>query len=527
MRKNMPVTDKERTFGEQTRLISSTDLEGRITHCNDDFVEISGFTREELIGQPHNIVRHPDMPQLAYKVMWEHLQAGRPWMGLVKNRSKNGDFYWVDAYVTPVTRDGKVIGYESVRFCPKREDIARAEALYPKFARFNGRKQSEQPTVSPSSDLLAPEHGLGLIGALAGLGLLWFGLPAVGFGVTLVTFAGSLAWMTTRQHRQQRQLLAQLGKAFSNELAVRSYTSERGDFGRLQVALKAEQSHLNAVLTRIAEAADTVSRRAGDVAELSRASNDMIGNQQTETEQVATAMNEMSSTIQDVSQNVQETARNAGESSELAQRGASVASESRHAIEKLSERVNQIDSAVRNLAEQTEQITEAAGIIEQIAEQTNLLALNAAIEAARAGEQGRGFAVVADEVRNLAKRTQDSTQEIHAIIQSLTAQARESVSVAELGQKDAEEGVRQVQQSEQMLADIASSVQAISNMADQMAAAVEEQSHVSDDINRQVTSISGLARDSLDKSEQTGAALNELNDVASDLSELVFRFRRD
>lgn len=121
MRINQPVTQQERTFSPDVKLISTTDLRGIIQHCNDDFVKISGFTRDELIGQPHNIVRHPDMPPLAYKIMWEHLKAGRPWMGLVKNRSKNGDYYWVDAYVTPVTEHGKVIGYESVRSCPSRQ----------------------------------------------------------------------------------------------------------------------------------------------------------------------------------------------------------------------------------------------------------------------------------------------------------------------------------------------------------------------------------------------------------------------
>ena len=130
MRRNMPVTNTERTFPPNQKLISNTDLNGNIRHCNDAFIAISGFSKSELIGQPHNIVRHPDMPPLAYKIMWEHLKAGKPWMGLVKNRSKNGDYYWVDAYVTPVTEKGKVVGYESVRSCPSRTDVQRADKLY-------------------------------------------------------------------------------------------------------------------------------------------------------------------------------------------------------------------------------------------------------------------------------------------------------------------------------------------------------------------------------------------------------------
>ncbi|RDL43574.1 aerotaxis receptor [Marinomonas piezotolerans] len=126
MRKNLPVTNNERTFPKEVKLISTTDLKGKIVHCNQAFIDISGFNKEELIGSPHNLVRHPDMPPAAFEVMWSHLKQGKPWMGMVKNRSKNGDFYWVDAYVTPVTEDGHVIGYESVRTSPDRKHVERA-----------------------------------------------------------------------------------------------------------------------------------------------------------------------------------------------------------------------------------------------------------------------------------------------------------------------------------------------------------------------------------------------------------------
>lgn len=120
MRQNMPVTNQEKTFSKDEKLITTTDLKGKILHCNDAFVKISGFDKSELIGSPHNIVRHPDMPKEAFKIMWDTLKQGKAWMGLVKNRCKNGDFYWVDAYVTPVTEGGKVIGYESVRTVPNK-----------------------------------------------------------------------------------------------------------------------------------------------------------------------------------------------------------------------------------------------------------------------------------------------------------------------------------------------------------------------------------------------------------------------
>ena len=130
MRQNLPVTQREKTFPEHERLISTTDLNSVITYCNDAFVEISGFTREELIGQPHNLVRHPDMPPAVFGHMWDTIKQGKPWMGIVKNRSKNGDFYWVSAYVTPIYENGRVSGYESVRSLPSEAQKRRAEALY-------------------------------------------------------------------------------------------------------------------------------------------------------------------------------------------------------------------------------------------------------------------------------------------------------------------------------------------------------------------------------------------------------------
>ncbi len=130
MRNNLPITDRERTFPSEQRLISTTDLDSRISYCNDAFVAISGFTYDELIGQPHNLVRHPDMPAAVFGHMWDTIKQGKPWMGVVKNRAKNGDYYWVSAYVTAIYENGRISGYESVRSVPSREQIRRAEALY-------------------------------------------------------------------------------------------------------------------------------------------------------------------------------------------------------------------------------------------------------------------------------------------------------------------------------------------------------------------------------------------------------------
>ncbi|MCL7743592.1 methyl-accepting chemotaxis protein [Guyparkeria hydrothermalis] len=517
MRENLPVTDNERTFQSGERLVSTTDRKGRITHCNDAFVAISGYDRDELIGQPHNIVRHPDMPPQAFKVMWEHLRAGQPWMGLVKNRAKNGDFYWVDAYVTPITEGGEIVGYESVRSCPSRDDVRRAEELYRRINR--GR--------STRSGKLQGHDAVGAAGLLASA----VALLAGGIVPGAVTFggAGVVYALTSRLQagRMVRALDEQLPHAFQHPLAVASYTDDSGWLGRLKVGIKSEQARMITVLTRIQDASWRVNRQSSEGLDHSSQAKQEIARQQTETEQVAAAMHEMSTTIGEVSRHVQRTADEAGRSAEMVEEGRHLSTRTRESIVDLQETVNAIGDAVEGVSRQTAEIAAAAGLINQIADQTNLLALNAAIEAARAGEHGRGFAVVAEEVRHLARRTQESTRDIHEIINVLTEQAEASVTVAKRGREAATDGVGRVRESEEMLDGIAEAVDSIRDMATSMAAAVEEQATVSGEVDQQVQNISSLAGSSLERSSTANETIHQLEHIAAELHELVSRFKRD
>lgn len=517
MRNNQPITRQERTFPESIKLISVTDLQGTILECNDAFVDVSGFKKAELIGQHHNIVRHPEMPSIAFTQMWSYLKAGKPWMGMVKNRCKNGDFYWVDAYVTPVTTAGKVVGYESVRSCPKREDVARADTLYQQINAGKSFATSGRISVA----------NLCLIFALISACALYFaGYPTL-FSILLLSTAVLYAISITYKYKSTVDSLnAMLKMSFSNDLAARAYTDSSGTLGLLKVSILSQNAHLGTVITRIENAALNVAKESDNGYQLTLNTCAEIEQQQAETCQVATAMNQMTTTIAEVSIHVSETANHADTANNLAIKGRNMADITQQSIQKLKTTVNDISVSVTELSDQTVRIAQVAQIIEQIADQTNLLALNAAIEAARAGEQGRGFAVVADEVRNLAQRTQESTHSIHGIIEELTTKAKQAVNAAHVGSEAANEGLEKVVESAAMLNGISDAVSQIAHMSTQMAAAVEEQTHVAEDINRQVVNISDLAGTSAESAIDTSASIIKLKNTADELHELVVRFKR-
>ena len=218
MRNNQPVTQKEYKFPKHYRLISSTDKRGIIKYCNDAFVEVSGFDREELINKNHNLVRHPDMPEGVFKEMWQTLQAGRIWMGLVKNRRKNGDHYWVSAFVTPVYENNEIVGYESVRVPALEHEIDRASARYERIR--NGQSAARASEIYLYMlKKLSVFWGAG-IPLLIFLGFFAGWVPTVITAVVLLVMA---IWQHSLSERRWEELISLSPDSYDSAVVSQTY----------------------------------------------------------------------------------------------------------------------------------------------------------------------------------------------------------------------------------------------------------------------------------------------------------------
>lgn len=520
MRK-MPVTNKENDFSGAHSLVSSTDVKGRITFVNEAFCEVAGFSSEELIGSPHNIIRHPDVPSAVFADMWANLKEGKSWMGLVKNRCSNGDHYWVSAHVSPLLDGSRVVGYESVRRKATRDEINHAQSVYDRINAGKGLVPTMTKVTSYLSNAALP---LLLCFALLGIISVLSSTLAWQIAGPIVAILG--AWLTYQQHHSLNVIASSLSTESHNPIGQYLYCKSVGSKAAIKFAKIHQEAAGKTFRYRLKVGAQQLRQRASE-AKASVTTNLANFNKQRHTfQEVVAASSQLLSSVTHVADHVHVTVEATQSVGHLSHESRTLAKHTGDTMRKVYEEIAEAKKVVAILAERSDSINEVVNSISGIAEQTNLLALNAAIESARAGEAGRGFAVVADEVRALAIRTQSATQSIHSMTEELKKNTLDVTNTIDKGTAAAQQGVDSVDKVAEKMVDIEAAIQQVVEMTAQINVSSEEQASVARDLNEKMQEVDALGMSSIERAENIVVNISHIEEEAYEQGNLAERMKQ-
>lgn len=529
MQNKLDVTRVETPYPKGKILVSRTDLQGVTTYANDAFIEISGFPKDKLIGHPHNVVRHPDMPSEVFADMWHTIQSGYPFRGLIKNLRKDGGFYWVDAMIVPVFRNGKRTGYMSVRLEPSRSDIQQAEQYYAavREKRVKYKSPIHHQTLSFNTKwgiLLLVMVTLVLLNVFAPN----LGIPAWATWVLIgVSALGAIIGIFSANSikKQFLEMYITLKAMAEGDLTSQIDITGRDDMGKMFASLAAMQVQLQVIIDDIREASQNVSN---EIVELESDMNTVVDTMESQKEavfQVHDVMDRSNQSSREVVENSRMVLSAVAAAGGQIVRGRQGMDHSSAALKAVIHAVKESEQSLAQMKNSLGQISQISHAITDIAEQTNLLALNAAIEAARAGDAGRGFAVVADEVRKLAEKTSGSTSEITSTVDTIQNTTQAAIS-------SMEDGVEHVHECQKLLDYAATQFEAIEVGGQQVQASssiiadtTQEQSVASQEIANSLEGVAKMCEDSSQAAGVVKSATHSLVQTASDLMALVHEFK--
>lgn len=502
--RNTDVTQKEYLLNEDATLMSTTDIHSHITYANSAFIDASGYEESCLMGEPHNVIRHPDMPPEAFGDMWYTISQGDSWTGLVKNRRENGDHYWVRANVTPVYHNDSLTGYISVRNVPPRSEIENSDSLYQQvnnngMGRFRFYKgvlirRGIFSFLSMFKWLkISRRVDLAMVGGAIIMSALLASPVDIMFKVagTLVLFFALSAWLKSQICQPLKKIVDQMQRVVSGR-RTDYYHFDRVDEIGLMMRL-VNQSGLNLhslvddVGTQIQGIRNISQKVAKEGSDLRVRSDETSG----ELQQTAAAVEQIASAVEQTAATAVEAMKMADTTSADAARGGDV--------------MKQTLGTMKSISRDNSKIVDIIGVIDSIAFQTNILALNAAVEAARAGESGRGFAVVAQEVRHLAQHSASAAKEIKVLIEHNVANVNT--------------GVDMVEQTESHLTTMIDNVMQMSTMIKEMGHATQEQTQALALINDSISRI-GV------KTHNNSGMVEHVTDAAEDLTRRTRRLQQ-